>query len=80
MPTKNPRCMVTVNPETFVDLTNISKHSKKTISGVISDLIKEALELREDYYWSKQAEEAERKSIGKKRISADEVWKKCDLE
>jgi predicted DNA-binding protein len=79
MATRNPRYMVTVNPETSVFLNNISKNTHKPISGIISELINEALELREDYYWSKQAEEAENKSIGKRRIPAEEVWKKCDL-
>lgn len=80
MPTRNPRYMVTVNPETSFYLMNISKQTHKPISGIISELINEALELREDYYWSKQAEEAERKAKGKRRIPAEEVWKKCDLE
>lgn len=80
MATRNPRYMVTVNPETSVCLLNISKHEHKSIAGIISELINEALELREDYFWSKQAEEAERKAIGKRRIPAEEVWKKCDLE
>lgn len=80
MATRNPRYMVTVNPETSVCLLNLSKNTHKPIAGIISELINEALELREDYYWSTKADEAEIKAIGKRRIPAEEVWKKCDLE
>lgn len=80
MVTRNPRYMVTVNEETSSFLVNVSKKTHKPIAGIISELINEAIELREDYYWSKQADEAEIKAKGQRRIPAHEVWKKCDLE
>ncbi len=80
MTTKNARYMVTVSPDTSINLLNISKKNNKSISSIISELINEALELKEDYYWSKLAEEAEIRSQGQKRIPAEEVWKKCGLE
>ena len=80
MAARKPRYMVTVNPEISAYLMRASEKNHKTISGVIGDLIAEALELREDYYWCVQAEEAEIKAMGQHRIPAEEVWKQCGLE
>jgi len=79
MATKNERYMVTVNSETAHTLRAHSKYKNISISKVIGNLINEALEIEEDMYWSKIAEEAEKKAEGKPLISAEEVWKKCGL-
>lgn len=79
MATKNARYMVTVDDEISRFLTLAAKEKKKSISGVIQELLAEAIDLRDDYYLSKLAEEAEKKSEGKPYITADQVWKECNL-
>lgn len=80
MATRNPRYLVTVTPEISELLVSTSQKTQKPISGIISELINEALELREDFYWYKKADEAELKAQGQRRIPSEEVWKKCDLK
>lgn len=80
MPTQNQRFLVTVNPEVASSITSISKKHKKSISGVIFELINEALDLREDLYWSKLAEEADKRAEGKTPIPAEVLWKELGLE
>lgn len=74
------RYMVSVNDEVAKFLLSSSKKKHKSISNIIQELINEALELREDFYLSTLAEEAEKRAKGKPLISAEEVWKKCNLE
>ncbi len=77
---RNTRYMVTVDQETASLLNLISKKQSKSISGIIMELIDESLDLREDLYWSRIAEEAEERAEGKPTIPAEEVWKKCGLQ
>ena len=79
MATKNSRYMVTVDDETSAFLSNVSKKQHKSISGLILELLTEAIELRDDYYLSKLAEEAETRSENKKRIPAEQLWIQLDL-
>jgi hypothetical protein len=79
MGTKNARYMVTVNEEISFFLNSISKETHKSISGVIHELLCEAIDLRDDYYLSKLAEEAEKKCEGRPTIPAEEVFRKCGL-
>ena len=79
MVTKNARYMVTVNDEIANFLNLISKETNKSIYGVIQELLSEAIDLREDYYLCKLAEESEKRCEGKPTISAEEVWRQCGL-
>lgn len=74
------RYMVNVDDRLANFLVKSSKKDHKSVSGFILELVNEAIELREDYYLSKLAEEAEKRSEGKPMISAEEVWRKCGLE
>lgn len=74
------RYMVSVNDQLSNFLVKSSKKNHKSISGLIVELVNEALEARDDYYLSKLAEEAERRAEGKPTIPAEEVWRKCGLE
>jgi len=71
--------MVTVDEGTANFLNSVSKKQHKSISGVILELLNEAIDLRDDYYLSKIAEEAEERSQGKQRIPAEILWKELDL-
>lgn len=72
--------MVNVNDRLANFLVESSKKDHKSVSSLIVELINEAVELREDYYLSQLAEEAEVRSEGKPTIPAEEVWRKCGLE
>ena len=52
MPTKNPRIQVTLDSETNKHIASIAKEDGASASKVAAQLIKEALELREDAYLS----------------------------
>ena len=74
------RYMVNVDDDIAAFLQKSSKEKHQSISSLIQELVQEALELREDYYLSQLAEEAEKRAKGRPLISAEEVWRKCDLE
>ena len=48
MPTKNPRINVVCEPPLYYELSAIAATEGASLSSVAHDLIKEALELRED--------------------------------
>ena len=79
MATKNARYMVTVNDEIALFLDFVSKKKNKSVSSLIMDLIEEAIDLREDHYLSKRAEESEKLCEGRATIPASEVWEECGL-
>jgi hypothetical protein len=71
MPTKSRRINVSFNPKTAQALARISKKKEMSLSHVAQELVEEALELREDIYLSKLAEEIEKRAKGKPSVSAD---------
>ena len=79
MTTKNKRYTVTVNDDISNFLNYSAKKNKKSISNIIHDLINESLSIREDMYWSREANEAEIRAAGKPLIPCEEVWKQLDL-
>ena len=62
MPTKHRRINVSFKPKVAQALTRISKKNEISLSQVAQELVEEALELREDIYLSKLAEEAEKRA------------------
>ena len=79
MTTKNARYTVTVDPEIANFLNCVSKEKKKSVSSLIQELIHEAIDLREDFYWSRVAEDVEKRAEGKQRIPAEVLWKELGL-
>ena len=73
------RYMVSVNDDLASFLSKCSKETHKSVSGLIVELMNEALELREDYYLSQLAEQAEKRAAGKKTIPAEVLWKELGL-
>jgi len=65
MSTKQRRINVSFKPKIVRALTHISKKHGTSLSQVTQELVEEALELREDIYLSKLAEEAEKRAKGK---------------
>ena len=71
IPTKRLRINVSFKPEIAQALIRISKKEEMSLSHVAQELVEEALELREDIYLSKLAEEAEKRAKGKPSVSAE---------
>lgn len=73
------RIQVNFDDETASVLSSISKKNKSSISKVTIDLVKEALDIREDIYLSKLAEEAEERFKDSTPIPAEVLWKELGL-
>ncbi len=74
MPTKNPRINVILEKALYSAVTDLAEHEGISKSMVIRDLVKEALELREDVALAGMAEEREKTFNPDTALSHDEVW------
>ncbi|MDR1233888.1 MAG: hypothetical protein LBJ92_01950 [Holosporales bacterium] len=72
MPTKLHRINLSVEQSIVDDLTFLAKTNQKTVAGLVKDLIRDALDRREDLYLSKLANEMD--VDGAKTISHEEFW------
>ncbi len=79
MPTKHRRINVSFRPKTAQALSRLSREREISLSQITQELVEEALELREDIYLSKLAEEAEKRAKVKPSVSADKLWKTLGL-
>ena len=73
MPSAKKRINLTVDNKTYSALETLSGRKGQKISTVSLNLIQQALELQEDIYFSKVADN--RLSQKQKRISHDKAWK-----
>ncbi|MBN9564642.1 MAG: hypothetical protein J0G29_00865 [Alphaproteobacteria bacterium] len=74
MPTKKPRLNITFEESTLTLLSQLAEAENKPISNIAKALIIEALERREDIYFSALAEERE-KSNQAPLVSHEDAWK-----
>ena len=74
MPTKNPRLNITFEEGTLSLLSQLAEAEKKSISNVAKALIIEALERREDIYFSALVEEREKLNQAP-LVSHEDAWK-----
>ncbi len=73
MPTAKKRINLTVDDELYNELEKIQDiRNAPSLSAVVLELTKEALEVQEDLYFAKLADER----TGEDTISHEEVWKK----
>ncbi len=72
MPTAKKRINLTVEDEIFESLDRIAKKEKTSVASVSHLLLEKALELREDFYFSKVSEDRLLKK--QKRISHKDIW------
>jgi predicted DNA-binding protein len=79
MSTKLPRVAITVDDDVSFALHHLSKKQNKSQSHIALELIREALELREDLYYSEIVAYRE-KNWKYEPIPAEEVWKKLGIE
>ena len=75
MPTKNPRINIVLDPKIYNMLNKLAQSQGISLSLFSRDLIKEALEIREDIYWQKEAQKRETTLSQKKTLSHKDVWK-----
>ena len=76
MATKKPRVNVVLDKNIYNAVKDLSESEDMSMSSTIRDLVKEALELREDIALSKFAEEREKTFDRTKALSHKEVWGK----
>ena len=74
MPTKNPRINVVCEQPLYYDLTTIASSEGASLSSVAHDLIKEALELREDRALANLAESRAKTFDRATALSFDKVF------
>jgi len=74
MATKKPRVNVVLDRNTYKIIKDLSESEDISMSSTMRDLIKEALELREDVALAKFAEGREKTFNKAKALSHKEVW------
>ena len=73
MPTAKKRVTLTIEDDLYQDFETLKNlRNESSISSVILDLAKEALEINEDLYYSKIAEGR----LREKKLSHETVWSK----
>jgi predicted DNA-binding protein len=75
MPTKNPRVNIVVEPPLYSVMQDIATSEGVSMSTIARDLIREAIELREDVALADFADERMKTLDRKKALSHDDVWK-----
>lgn len=74
MPAKNPRINIVVERPLYSAIHDMAKESGISMAMVVRDLIREALELKEDAALAAFADERMKSFNRKKALSHDEVW------
>ena len=74
MPTKNPRINVVLDPEIYKILNKLAQSQGISLSLFSRDLIKEALEIREDLYWQEQAQKRDNSLSKNAKLSHNDIW------
>jgi len=72
MPTTKRRIPVTLPADLEEMLTKFAQHRNLSLSATINLLLREAIELAEDSYWSELADELDHKT--KNYLSHDQFW------
>ena len=74
MPTKNARVNVVMEKPLHTVVSGLAKREGISMSMVVRDLVKEALELREDIALVRIAEEREKSLRLTKKLSHEDTW------
>lgn len=72
MPTAKKRINITVDDETYTQLERLSVSREQSLSRLSLDLIEEALELQEDRWFGRLADE--RLERGEERVAHEDAW------
>ncbi len=74
MPTKNPRVNVVLEKPLYKRIGNLAKREGVSLSMAVRDLVKEALEIREDAALAGIAEAREKSFRRKDALNHDQVF------
>ena len=74
MPTENPRVNIVIERPLYAVMHDIARAEGVSLSALSRELIREALELREDVALASLAEEREQTFSRKKSLSHKQVW------
>ncbi len=74
MPAKNPRINVVLEKPLYETVSKLARRDGVSLSLKVRDLVKEALEIKEDVALSRFAEEREGTFQKTKALKHDEVW------
>ncbi len=72
MPTSSPRVHVVCESPVYIAISDIAKEEHRSMSAIAHDLIIEALDRREDLYFSELSEQRESKPF--RTISHHKAW------
>lgn len=76
MPAKNPRVNIVLDPLLYAALGKMAERDGVSMSLEARDLIKEALETKEDIYWDIVAADRARTCKAGKAVSHKDIWAK----
>jgi predicted DNA-binding ribbon-helix-helix protein len=79
MPTTKSRINVILEDPLYKTVEQLAKHDGMSLSMKVRDLVKEALEIREDIALTSFAEKREKSFRKSKSLKHDEVWQSCHL-
>ncbi len=79
MPTKNPRLMVVLDPPLYRWIKRKSKEDGVSLSLKVRDLIREAYEMYENSYWSREGERRLAAFDRKKAVTHEMLKKRLKL-
>ncbi len=74
MATRKPRVNVVLNESLYKIIKDIAEKEEMSISSTVQDLVKEALELREDISLAEFADKRKQTFDKSKALSHKEVW------
>jgi len=74
MPTKNPRVNIVVEPPLYSVMHDLATSEGVSMSTIARDLIREAIDLREDVALSSFADTRMKTFDRKKALSHEDVW------
>ena len=74
MPAKNPRINVVCEPPLYYEISHLAEDTGASLSSVASDLIREALELREDRSLADLADQRAASFDRREALSFDQVF------
>jgi predicted DNA-binding protein len=74
MPTKNPRVNIVVEPPLFNAIRDLATSEGVSMGAIARDLIREAINLREDVALAAFADERMKTFDRKNALSHDEAW------
>ncbi len=74
MPTKNPRINVVVEKPLYIALQDLAEDEGISVSMLMRDLVKEALDIREDRALTDLATEREQSFDRSQALTHEDVW------